>query len=311
MEAFFVVSQKLLIMSVMIFVGWCVSRAKKITAFTVSEITWVLLNVVTPCVIVNSFANLQSGIIVPKNMLLCVFLSFMSIFIGVVCSSFLFKKESEEKRKVYRFAMTYSNASFMGIPLVQALVGSEGVAYASIFIAVFNFMIWTFGHILMSGNKKIKIKNILLNAGTIGLFFGLLIYIPQLNLPIILAEPLESITDLNTPLAMFIFGFYIANINLAEILTDKKIYLLCLLRLLVMPLLALVLLLIFKPTEAMFLSIAIQSAAPAATTTVLFAALLGGDAKLASKIVTATNVLCLISIPIYISFVQFLVNSIL
>lgn len=311
MEALLIVATKLLIMVVMMLVGYFLAKKQKLTNNTVAEMTWILLNVVTPCLIINSFAQLEAGAISSYNMIMCVVVSFLTIGSGVLISRFFFKKEDIPQQKVYRFAMTFSNASFMGIPLVQALTDAEGLIYASIFIAMFNFMLWTFGYVLMSGDKNLSIKKILLNAGTVGFGIGLAIYIPNITLPEVIASPIESISYLNTPLAMFIFGFYIASIDLKEIFTDRKIYFASFLRLILMPLVVLGILVIIKPTSQMFLSVAIQCAAPAATTTVLFSALLGADAKLASKVVTATNLLCLITIPIYVTFVKIIINAIL
>lgn len=311
MEAFLVVLNKLAIMTIMIFVGWIISKKGKLSEKTATELTWVLLNIVTPMLIIDSFSNLESGSVKTENLLLGVVLSALSISIGVFLSRFFFKKEEINKQKVLRFAMTYSNASFMGMPLVQSIVGQEGVVYASIFISVFNFMIWTFGYRLMSTDKKLSITKILFNPGTIGFVIGLIIYLFNINLPEILSSPLSDIASLNTPLAMFIFGFYIASVNLKELVTDKKIYYLSFLRLLAMPAIMLIFLVLVKPVAPMFLSIAIQSCAPVATTTVLFSALMKTDTELASKVVAATNILCLITIPFFVSLVQIIVDTIL
>ena len=40
---------------------------------------------------------------------------------------------NDPDRPLLRFAITFSNAGYMGFPLIEALFGAEGLLYASIF----------------------------------------------------------------------------------------------------------------------------------------------------------------------------------
>ena len=62
------------------------------------------------------------------------------------------KKEGKDTA-IERFSSVYSNCGFMGIPLVNAMFGSEGVFYLTAFITVFNILAWTHGIIIISGEK--------------------------------------------------------------------------------------------------------------------------------------------------------------
>ncbi len=53
--------------------------------------------------------------------------------------------DEKEVRGIIRFATTFSNAAYMGFPLIQAMYGSEGVLYASVYVTVFNILLWTVG----------------------------------------------------------------------------------------------------------------------------------------------------------------------
>ncbi len=311
MEAFFTVLSKLAIMAVLIAVGFAVTKLKKFSEKTISEMTWLLMNIVTPCVIIDSFLNLDSGTLEVSELLLSTGLAFLSLGIGIALTPLLFRKEAPIQKKGYRFAMTFNNAGFMGIPLVQSILGNEAVIYASIFVAVFNFVLWTFGYRLMASGEKFRPIKIFLNAGTIGFTTGVVIYLLNFDLPEIISSPINSMAALNTPIAMIIFGFFLAKIDVKEILTDKKIYYVSFLRLIAIPSILILFMSIIRPPETMFMSTAIQACTPTATATVLFTAMFKADVKLASKIVTATNLLSLITIPLFVSLVQILVDSIL
>ncbi len=79
-----------------------------------------------------------------------------------------FRKEPVERKKVLRFAVDFSNAGFMGLPLVEGIVGSKGVMYGSFFIVVFNIFCWTYGFRMMSGGQKMSWKVLLFNPGSLG-----------------------------------------------------------------------------------------------------------------------------------------------
>lgn len=137
-----------------------------------SEITALLIQIVTPCLIVNSFLTSEDSLS-PGELLLSVGTSALAIALSIGLSLLFFRKEPEGRKKVLRFAVSFSNAGFMGLPLVEGIVGSKGVMYGSFFIVVFNIFCWTYGYSMMSGGQKMSLKVLLFNPGIIGLLFGL------------------------------------------------------------------------------------------------------------------------------------------
>ena len=146
-----------------------------------------------------------------------------------------FRKEPPQRQKVLRFATIFSNAGFMGLPLVEGIVGDKGVIYGSFFIVVFNLICWTYGFRMMSGGQKMSWKVLLLNPGIIGLIFGLPIYFLKIPIPAVLAEPVGFFADLNTPLAMLVIGSYVAKVDLHSFISDLAVYKMAALRLVAAP----------------------------------------------------------------------------
>ncbi|MGN0479613.1 MAG: AEC family transporter, partial [Hominenteromicrobium sp.] len=268
-----------------------------------SEITDLLIRIVTPCLIVSSFLSAESGALGAMDLLLAVALPAASIVICIAFSYLFFRKEEKSRQKVLRFSLIFCNVGFMGIPLVQGIVGTEGVLYGSFFIAVFNVFCWTYGYVMMGGGK-VRLKTLLLNPGIIGLAIGLPIYFLDLHLPELIASPIEMLSNLNTPLAMIVVGGYIARVKLKEFFSDIAVYKMAALRLLAAPALYLALALLIRPNDTLLLSSVIQAATPVAANCVLFAVQYGGDAELASKSVAVTTALSIITIPLFTVLAQ-------
>lgn len=297
MEAIGTVVGKVAVIMILILVGYFVTKRGVLTERGASEVTTLLIKLVTPCVIVNSFLG-NTGTLGAYELLMAVALPALWMGIALGVSLLVFRKEPAERQKVLRFSILFSNTGFMGIPLVQGIVGDAGVIYASFGVVVFNILCWTYGYSMMSGGAKLNLKTILLNPGIVGLVFGLPIYFLKLELPGIVAEPVGYLADLNTPLAMLVVGSYIAKVDLHSFVSDLSVYKASFLRLLAAPALFLAALAFIRPTGDLFLSNMIQASAPVAANAVLFAVQFKRDSALASKLVAVSTVLSIVTIPV-------------
>lgn len=302
MAALGTVISKVAVMLILIFVGFVITRLGMFTEKGASETTTLLLKIVTPCLIVNSLIS-ASGDLKPTELLLSAALSAFSMGISIALSYLVFRKEPPESQKVLRFSMIFSNAGFMGLPLVQAIVGDRGVVFGSFYVVVFNVICWTYGFIMMGGGK-LNLKTALLNPGVIGLAIGLPIYFLRISLPDIISEPIGFLAGLNTPLAMLVIGSFVARVDLRTFLTDISVYKMAFLRLILCPGLYLLALLLIRPEPELFISSVIQASTPVAANTVLFAVEYHRDSALASKSVASTTVLSIITIPIFTVLAQ-------
>lgn len=291
------VISKVGVMLLLILVGYVVSKRGMLTDRGTSEVNTLLLQIVTPCLIVNSFLTSEDSLSAGE-LLLSVGTSALAIGLSILLSRCFFRKELEGRKKVLQFAAAFSNSGFMGLPLVEGIVGSKGVMYGSFFIVVFNIFCWTYGFRMMSGGQKMSLKVLLMNPGIIGLVFGLPIYFLDLHLPAVLSEPVGFLAALNTPLAMLVVGSYIAKVELHSFISDLAVYKSAALRLLVAPGIFLGLLLLIRPEPNLFVTSVIQAACPAAANTVLFSVQYKRDSALASKTVAVSTVLSIITIPL-------------
>ena len=303
MDAFLSVILEVAVILILIVIGYFTVKKGMFTKESLGSITSFLLYIVTPCLIVSSFLSAESGKLDGWTMLLAAVLPALSIVISIALSYLFFRREPSGRRRVLRFSMIFCNVGFMGIPLVEGIVGSEGVLYGSFFIAVFNIFCWTYGYVMMGGGK-VRLKALLLNPGVIGIVIGLPLYLLDVPVPALFVEPVELISALNTPLAMIVVGGYIAQVKLRAFVSDLAVYKMAVLRLVVAPLLYLALVWLLRPDETLLMSTVIQAATPVAANCVLFAVQYDSDAELASKSVAFATALSVVTIPLLTVLVQ-------
>lgn len=303
MDAFLSVILEVAVILLLILVGYFTVKKGMFTKESLGSITSFLLYIVTPCLIVSSFLSAESGKLDGWTLLLAAVLPALSIVISIAVSYLFFRREPLGRRRVLRFSTVFCNVGFMGIPLVEGIVGSEGVLYGSFFIAVFNIFCWTYGYVMMGGGK-VRLKALLLNPGVIGIVIGLPLYLLDVPVPALFVEPVELISALNTPLAMIVVGGYIAQVKLRAFVSDLAVYKMAVLRLVVAPLLYLALVWLLRPDETLLMSTVIQAATPVAANCVLFAVQYDSDAELASKSVAVSTALSVVTIPLLTVLVQ-------
>ncbi|MDR3318519.1 MAG: AEC family transporter [Clostridiales bacterium] len=168
------------------------------------------------------------------------------------------EKLADKKRGIYTYAATFSNSAFIGIPFVEMIAPAEfkaqAVIYATVYVVVFNMLVWTIGvHALTGDIKSIKLHKAIINPAVLGTLVGLLFfYVPQINF-FAKVEPFDKFlnlfADMNAPISMVIIGSRFADIRIRDLFTDASLYITAALRLIVAPALLFVILLPFVLTN--------------------------------------------------------------
>ena len=295
---------KVTILFLMIAVGYACGKLHIISDSGAKEMTSILFWVVTPCLIITALQNVSQTVTL-ENLMNSGILSVICIGISIGFSYLLFRKDSPERQGILRFAVSYSNCGFMGLPLVSVLLGNQGVAYASMFIAVFNLFVWTHGITCMHHGAPFSYKKALLNPGIIGLIIGFILFLFSVRLPEVMLSPMQYFSDLNTPLAMLVIGVYISEVPLKDLFSEWILYRLSLVRLLVIPLICFLALLPLHVDRSIFMTLLTLSSAPSAANSVMFAAQFGIDTRLGSKAVALTTILSVLTMPLFPMLVNF------
>ena len=176
------------------------------------ELGALLLYVVTPLVMIRAY-SIEATPERTFGLLVSLGLSVIAFGISLIVARTFFKNHRLEQ-----FGTAFSNSGFIGIPLVLAALGNEAVFYLSAFLVLTSVAMWTYGIFLMTGTtKSLHMKKILSNPIIISAFVGLTIYALGIPMPILFARTLDAVAGLNTPLAMFVLGIYMAQLTFKEI----------------------------------------------------------------------------------------------
>ena len=306
LENFLTVAQNVLTLFILIAVGFCCQKFKLLSDAAVKGCANLVLYIATPCVIIKSCirefdASMLRGFLIVAAVALINHL--MLIAVAHLC----FRDKDEGRRQVLRFATVFSNAGYMGIPLQQAILGDEGVFYCAAYVIVFNIMLWTYGVYNMSGTtKELSGWRMAANPGIVGVLIGLVIFLFSIPVPTLIADGVGHLASLNTPVPMIIVGYYMAQTDLLGALKDKKSYLCMLLRLIAMPLLALVLLMLIGVRGTVLVSCMICICAPVATATTMFSTRYERDTLLSVNLVSLSTLFAVVTMPLIIALTQYL-----
>ncbi len=314
-----VVLQQACIMLILIGFGAGCFRLKILSKETVSQISSLVLKVVNPIVILMSFQRECDRHLIADlgwTFLLAV-ISYGIAFLG----SYLCIRSREGRDTVIeRFSAVYSNCGFMGIPLVQAMFGYEGVFYLTAFIAVFNLFVWSHGVMQMSGQRSLKsLLRVLRSPAIIAIAVGLVMFFTGVTLPAadssapanashlvrvlhtigaLISEAFGMVGSLNTPLAMFVAGATIIQTDLPAVIKKPRIFYVSFLRLIAFPMVTLLVFLLFPVDTIVEMTVLAAASAPCAAICTMMSLTYKRNAAYASEIFGVSTLLSVATMPL-------------
>ena len=289
---------QVIIMFLLAGVGAVLFRTKKLSVEGNKSIGNILIYLSLPAVIIQSFLVERT----PQRTLglaISAVGALLSLLLSIAISRIFFKKDS-----VAQFAASFSNPGFFGIPIITAYLGNDCVFYIAAYIALLNLFQWSYGVSILTGNQDRFPWNKLLKAPfLIAIILGLLLYFTQLQLPHILTNSISLLAGLNTPLAMFVVGVYLAQINWRSCVRKIALLRISVVKLLIVPAVTLILLLCLPHAFAdLKFVLLIAAACPSGSNIVVYAQLHNCDAQYASDTVVVTTLLSILTIPLFSHF---------
>ena len=301
---FAIISNQILKMFLLMMVGYISYRTKLIDTQGNKALSNLLLIIINPCVIISSFQIEYTDALL-HGLLFSFLLALLTHIVGIVVSHFLFPSKNNPDYNVEQFSCIYSNCGFMGIPLINGILGSEGVLYVTAYVVTFNVLCWTQGLVLMTGNTSWKqIKKGLTSPVMFGILLGLVLFLARIRIPSVLLDTIDYVAAMNTPVGMMVAGIALAETNLWEAVKNKRIYLITAVKLLVIPVIMTAILAFLPLSSTVLCTMLVAAACPTATTCTIFALRYDANYKYASEIFAISTLISLITIPVIVSLAE-------
>lgn len=234
MELSFLLINQITVQFLMLAIGFLLTKTGILQEKEAMPISKVILYVVLPCSIINSF-QIEFAPELRDKLLL----SLVAAIIGNI-SSILFAyivRKPLKLNDIETASVGYSNCGNLILPLVAATLGPDWVMFACIFMFVQSLLVFTHGQSLIRGVKHFNPRQIFLNIDIIACVVGAILMFLHVKLPSVIFTTFNGFGSALAPLSMLIIGMAIGHTNFKNIFTNKRIYLVCFLRLIAFPLL--------------------------------------------------------------------------
>lgn len=292
---------------ILIFLGWAIVKAGILKSEDSRVLSMLLLYVIVPCVCVSGFQverTAENSRMVGLSLLSALVMNGLCILLGALAARVFHLDVVEEA------SVQYPNAGNLIIPLVSSIFGGEWVMYVTVYTMIQTILDWTHARILISGKKKISLRDLVCNVNILAIALGLLLFIFQIRLPTVIGSAFSMAGDTIGPVAMLIIGMLMADIDTRQLRSYRQIWKPVLLRLIVLPVILVCvakysgLTTLASHGETLIIISLLSAVAPSANIVTQFSQMFGRDAHYASLINAVTMLLCIITMPLMITLFQ-------
>ena len=278
-------------------IGYFFSKKKIFEQDAGATLSKLLVNVFLPAMVLRSFSSGFTVSVVRDKLLIilfsCAVLAITTV-LAVVLSRFFSK--NPDTRGIYIYSFAIPNLGYMGYPLVQAIF-PDSFLDTQVYCFSYSIFIYTVGIYLLTTNKKISFKS-LLSPSLVAVFAGAVLGLMNFKMPALVDRILLSADNCVAPAAMILTGTVFARINLKSVFSDWRSYVSSLIRLLIIPILALFIFRALGLPNTWIIPSVVILAMPFGANSVVFPEAYGGDAISGAKVCFMSTILSLLTIPV-------------
>lgn len=266
------------------------------------KLTKVILNITMPAMTLGAVATSAE---LPGTRELINLLEGVAVFYGMALLLAMLLPRliggTKAQQSVWRFALSFPNVGFIGIPVVTAFFGPEAVIYAVIFMLPFNVLSYALGPVMLSGGFRNFSFRKLFTPAVVASVAALVMTLFRLRPPIQVGECLNIVGDITAPLSLMVIGSILAGLPIGRVFASPRLWALTALRLIALPVL---LRLLLQPLgmEELALSVAIvEMAMPVAANGSMLCMEYGGDMDTMAQATFLTTLLSMVTVPLMVT----------
>ena len=292
-----VLLQQMGILFVYMMIGYVACKKEYFDQEFGKKLSWLVVNVANPMLAISAVVNNEEQI-AKKDFYVTVLLAICFYAFFLILAQILPRLIGVQKSDigVYKMMTTFNNIGFMGFPVIAAAYGA--LIYAVPFSIMFNILCYTWGiQTLCGGGEKGNWKRII-NIGTISGIISIVLFFMQIPVPKMICSLSAGLSNLTGPLSMLVIGISIAAMELKDLFTDVKLLKFALIKLLAVPVAAMLLVCQVIDNRLICEVFLVMMATPAASMCAMLSQQYGGDYELAAKGVALTTILSVVTMPI-------------
>ncbi len=284
--------------------GFIFCKMKKVRPEHLSTMSYILIYFCSPCMVVSAFLDLPRT---KENLWYMMLFFAFSLLVQILFFFLLFvilrKQQENQNVRMMNVGSALGNVGFFGLPLIRALFpqNPEVACYSCILVVSMNLLVFTIGVYGITGDKKvISIKNALVNPAIFSFVIALPLYLFNGAewIPEFLQKGVDILGLMTTPLCMLILGIRLATIEPKRLFTNKYVYFTAALKLLVLPLFAYGLSLLFPLPETFRYSALILFGTPCASVLLGMAEMHKMSTDTAANCILLTTLFSIFTLPL-------------
>ncbi len=204
---FDIILNQVLILFLILGMGYAGGKFGILDSKGTKKLSEVLLYISSPMLVLNSlFIEYSREHLI--NIIWTIVFSAAVLTFAIFLSKLIYGRFSEKTSVVLRYTAIFSNCGYIGLPIMKAVFGDEGVFYGTFYVVIFQFFIWSYGYAMFGAKDTIgnTIKKVLINPSIIAAFVGTIVFIFQIPVPAYIKGAIKSVGDTTMPLSMLIVG---------------------------------------------------------------------------------------------------------
>ena len=300
---FGIILSNVAVLLVYMLLGFLLCKAGKGHVAHARTLSGLLLYVLSPAMIINSFLQLEySGENAAKIAKYFIATLVVQILFFAVLYIILRKKYEDAKYRILSVGAVLGNVGFFGMPVISGMFPDDSIVmcYSSVNVMSMNLIVFTIGVFLITNDKKyVSVKSALLNPTTLSIAAALPLFIFNVQLPTVVQSSVEVLAKAVTPMCMFILGMRLSAVKLKPLFTRPFVYCTCALKLLVFPIFAF-LCVRWLPffDDTLKITVVVLAAAPSGAIIESLAELHECEQELSANVVLLTTILSVATMPL-------------
>ena len=296
---------KMIVFVVLMVIGYLCAKTNFAGREFTKDASKMVINVFMTATIINSVlvsdACLSGGELLQVMLVLCMSMGVCWVLAAVSCRLM----GLGEKAPLFELLVAVMNNMFIALPVVETLFGSQAVFYCSLSCIPFNILLYTFGIYRLQGGEgkgSVRLRDIF-SVPLLATLAALVIFLLQPPVPPVLKELASTMSAATMPLSMIVIGSSLGSVSLLDAFKKGKLYLMCVLRLLLCPLLVWLLAGLITDDLMLRVTATIIAAAPSGVVVSVLAIQYDRDAVFTSEGVLLSTVFSMLTIPLIVSVI--------